>query len=145
MECSNQLGFASLIGTFHLSLHENILTIALININYLYTIPCHAMPCHAMPCHAMPCHAMPCHAMPCHAMPCHAMPCHAMPCHAMPYHTIPSNHPSYYSLAHGQAHSSLVSIALPPQSGPPPFGLGLSHVLVLFITEPPQILSQILH
>ena len=36
MECSNQLGFASLIGTFHLSPHENILTIALINIHYLY-------------------------------------------------------------------------------------------------------------
>jgi hypothetical protein len=29
---------ASLNGTFHLSLHENILTIALINIHYLYTI-----------------------------------------------------------------------------------------------------------
>ena len=28
MECSNQLGFDSLIGTFHLSPHENILTIA---------------------------------------------------------------------------------------------------------------------
>ena len=38
MECSNQLGFASWIGTFHLSPHENILTIALINIHYLYTI-----------------------------------------------------------------------------------------------------------
>ena len=34
MECSNQLGFASLIGTPH----ENILTIALINIHYLYNI-----------------------------------------------------------------------------------------------------------
>ena len=30
--------FASLIGAFHLSPHENILTIALINITYLYTI-----------------------------------------------------------------------------------------------------------
>jgi hypothetical protein len=29
---------ASLNGTFHLSPHENILTIALININYLYTV-----------------------------------------------------------------------------------------------------------
>jgi hypothetical protein len=29
---------ASLNGTFHLSPHENILTIALINIHYLYTI-----------------------------------------------------------------------------------------------------------
>ena len=37
MECSNQLGFALLIGTFHLSPRENILTIALINIHYLYT------------------------------------------------------------------------------------------------------------
>ena len=36
--CSNQLGFASLIGTFHISPHENILTIALINIHYLYII-----------------------------------------------------------------------------------------------------------
>ena len=32
-----QLGFASLNGTFHLSPHENICTIALINIHYLYT------------------------------------------------------------------------------------------------------------
>ena len=31
---------ASLNGTFHLSPHENILTIALINIHYLYTIHC---------------------------------------------------------------------------------------------------------
>ena len=31
-----QLGFASLNGTFHLSPHENICTIALINIHYLY-------------------------------------------------------------------------------------------------------------
>ena len=41
MECSNQRGFASLIGTFHLSPHENILTIALINIHYLYTVVHH--------------------------------------------------------------------------------------------------------
>ena len=33
-----QLGFASLNGTFHLSPHENICTIALINIHYLYTM-----------------------------------------------------------------------------------------------------------
>ena len=33
---SIQLGFASLNGTFHLSPHENICTIALINIHYLY-------------------------------------------------------------------------------------------------------------
>jgi hypothetical protein len=32
---------ASLNGTFHLSPHENILTIALINIHYLYTVDCH--------------------------------------------------------------------------------------------------------
>ena len=32
---------ASLNGTFHLSLHENILTIALINIHYLYTVNVH--------------------------------------------------------------------------------------------------------
>ena len=32
----NQLGFASLIGKLHLSPNENILTIALINIHYLY-------------------------------------------------------------------------------------------------------------
>ena len=31
---------ASLNGTFHLSPHENILTIALINIHYLYNIKC---------------------------------------------------------------------------------------------------------
>ena len=37
MKCSIQLGFASLNGTFHLSPHENICTIALINIHYLYT------------------------------------------------------------------------------------------------------------
>ena len=37
-ECSIQLGFASLNGTFHLSPHENICTIALINIHYLYNI-----------------------------------------------------------------------------------------------------------
>ena len=36
MECSNELGFALLIGTFQLSPHENILTIALINIHYLF-------------------------------------------------------------------------------------------------------------
>ena len=36
MKCSIQLGFASLNGTFHLSPHENICTIALINIHYLY-------------------------------------------------------------------------------------------------------------
>ena len=38
MKCSIQLGFASLNGTFHLSPHENICTIALINIHYLYNI-----------------------------------------------------------------------------------------------------------
>ena len=38
MKCTIQLGFASLNGTFHLSPHENICTIALINIHYLYTI-----------------------------------------------------------------------------------------------------------
>ena len=37
MKCTIQLGFASLNGTFHLSPHENICTIALINIHYLYT------------------------------------------------------------------------------------------------------------
>ena len=36
MKCSNQLGFASLIGKLHLSAHENNLTIAFINIHYLY-------------------------------------------------------------------------------------------------------------
>ena len=36
MKCSIQLGYASLNGTFHLSPHENICTIALINIHYLY-------------------------------------------------------------------------------------------------------------
>ena len=36
-ECSIQLGFASLNRTFHLSSHENICTIALITIHYLYT------------------------------------------------------------------------------------------------------------
>ena len=35
-EFSIQLGSASLNGTFHLSPHENICTIALINIHYLY-------------------------------------------------------------------------------------------------------------
>ena len=39
MKCTIQLGFASLNGTFHLSPHENICTIALINIHYLYTNP----------------------------------------------------------------------------------------------------------
>ena len=38
MKCTIQLGFALLNGTFHLSPHENICTITLININYLYTI-----------------------------------------------------------------------------------------------------------
>ena len=38
MKCTIQLGFASLNGTFHLSPHENICTIALINIHYLYNI-----------------------------------------------------------------------------------------------------------
>ena len=38
MKCSIQLGYALLNGTFHLSPHENICTIALINIHYLYTI-----------------------------------------------------------------------------------------------------------
>ena len=37
MKCSIQLGFASLNRTFHLSPHENICTIALITIHYLYT------------------------------------------------------------------------------------------------------------
>ena len=36
MKCTIQLGFASLNGTFHLSPHENICTIALTNIYYLY-------------------------------------------------------------------------------------------------------------
>ena len=36
MKCSIQLGFASLNRTFHLSPHENICTIALITIHYLY-------------------------------------------------------------------------------------------------------------
>ena len=34
----NSIGFASLNGTFHLSPHENICTIALINIHYFYII-----------------------------------------------------------------------------------------------------------
>ena len=38
MKCSIQLGFASSNRTFHLSPHENICTIALITIHYLYTI-----------------------------------------------------------------------------------------------------------
>ena len=38
MKCSIQLGFASLNRTFHLSPHENICTIALITIHYLYII-----------------------------------------------------------------------------------------------------------
>ena len=38
MKCSIQLDFASLNGTFHLSPHENICTITLINIHYLYNI-----------------------------------------------------------------------------------------------------------
>ena len=37
-KCSIQLGFASLNRTFHLSPHENICTIALITIHYLYNI-----------------------------------------------------------------------------------------------------------
>ena len=36
MKCSIQRGEAELNGTFHLSPHENICTIALINIHYLY-------------------------------------------------------------------------------------------------------------
>ena len=36
MKCSIQLGFALFNETFHPSPHENICTIALININYLY-------------------------------------------------------------------------------------------------------------
>ena len=40
MKCSIQLGFASLNRTFHLSPHENICTIALITIHYLYNIGC---------------------------------------------------------------------------------------------------------
>ena len=36
-ECSIQLGVASLNRTFHLSPHENICTIVLITIHYLYT------------------------------------------------------------------------------------------------------------
>ena len=40
MECSNvQRGEAELTGTFYLSPHKNILTIALINIHYLYINP----------------------------------------------------------------------------------------------------------
>ena len=38
MKCSIQLGFILLNGTLHLSPHENICTIALINFHYLYTI-----------------------------------------------------------------------------------------------------------
>ena len=38
MKCSIQLGFASLNGTFHVSPHENICTIALINIHHLYSM-----------------------------------------------------------------------------------------------------------
>ena len=36
IKCSIQLGFASLNRTFNLSPHENIRTIALITIHYLY-------------------------------------------------------------------------------------------------------------
>ena len=38
MKCSIQLGCASLNRTFHLSPHENISTIALITIHYLYNM-----------------------------------------------------------------------------------------------------------
>ena len=40
MKCSIQLGFASLNRTFNLSPHENIRTIALITIHYLYNGAC---------------------------------------------------------------------------------------------------------
>ncbi len=43
MECSIQLGSASLNRTFLLSTHENIRTIALINIHYLYNIPVYSL------------------------------------------------------------------------------------------------------
>ena len=56
------------------------------------------------------------------------------------------NYPEVVNLlSHGQAHSNLVSVALPLQSEPPAFGAGLSHVLVLLTTEPPQMFSHILH
>ena len=38
MKCSIQLGFASLNRTFYLSPHENIRTITLMTIHYLYSI-----------------------------------------------------------------------------------------------------------
>ena len=40
MKCSIQRGKAELNGAFHLSPHENICTIALINIHYLYNKVC---------------------------------------------------------------------------------------------------------
>ena len=43
MKCTIQLGFASLNGTFHLSPHENICTIALINIHYLLSTDLHKL------------------------------------------------------------------------------------------------------
>ena len=38
IKCTFQLGFALLNGSYHLSPHENICTIALKNIHYLYNI-----------------------------------------------------------------------------------------------------------
>ena len=58
---------ASLNGTFHLSPHENILTIALINIHYLYNIALH---CIALHCIALHCIALHCIALHCIALHC---------------------------------------------------------------------------
>jgi hypothetical protein len=53
---------ASLNGTFHLSPHENILTIARINICIQYnTIPYHTVPYHTIPYHTIPYHTIPYH------------------------------------------------------------------------------------
>jgi hypothetical protein len=71
-------------------------------------------------------------------MPYHTIPYHTIPYHTIPYHTI-------HLLSQGQAHSSLVSTELPWQRDPPAFGAGFSHLLVLFTTDPPQMLSQIDH
>ena len=49
---------ASLNRTFHLSPHENILTTALINIHYLYTIPCYSGPQFLPQSHLCPWHAV---------------------------------------------------------------------------------------
>ena len=72
---------ASLNGTFHLSPHENILTIALINIHYLYNITLHYITLHYITLHYITLHYITLHYITLHYITLHYITLHYITLH----------------------------------------------------------------